>query len=60
MKCLMYFVFLYFLGPYMLHMEVPNRNGVTAAGLHQSHSNARSEPCLWPPPQFMQLGSLTH
>ena len=24
-----------------------------ATGLHHSHSNARSEPCLWPTPQFM-------
>ena len=23
-----------------------------AAGLHHSHSNARSEPCLQPPPQL--------
>jgi len=26
--------------------------GATAAGLHQSHSNARSNPHLWPTPQL--------
>ena len=32
-----------------------------AAGLHHSHSNARSELCLWPTPQFTgNTGSLTH
>ena len=24
-----------------------------AAGLHQSHSNTKSKPCLWPTPQLM-------
>ena len=28
--------------------------GPIAAGLHQSHSNDRSEPCLPPTPQLMQ------
>ena len=28
-------------------------SGAIAAGLHQSHSNARSEPCLQPTPQLM-------
>ena len=27
--------------------------GALAAGLHQSHSKARSEPCLRPTPQLM-------
>ena len=27
--------------------------GAIAAGLRCSHSNAGSEPCLWPTPQFM-------
>ena len=27
--------------------------GTTAAGLHHSHSNAGSEPCLQPTPQLM-------
>ena len=34
-----------FLGPYLRHMEVPRLGGqirATAAGLHHSHSNARS------------------
>ena len=28
--------------------------GATAAGLRQSHSHARFEPCLWPTPQLLQ------
>ena len=43
-------------------------NGAVAAGLHDSHSNARSEPHLLPTPQLRQTytaahdntGSLTH
>ena len=38
-------------------MEVPRlggRIGAAAAGLHHSHSNAGSEPCLRPTPQLMQ------
>ena len=27
--------------------------GAVATALHHSHSNARSEPCLWPTPQLM-------
>ena len=27
----------------------------TAASLHPSHSNARSEPCLWPTPQLTAM-----
>ena len=27
--------------------------GAVAASLHHSHSNTRSEPCLWPTPQLM-------
>ena len=29
------------------------RIGDVAAGLHHSHSNSGSEPCLWPTPQLM-------
>ena len=29
--------------------------GATAVGLHHSHSNARSEPCLQPMPQLMAV-----
>ena len=29
--------------------------GAAAAGLRHSHSNARSEPCLWPVPQLMAM-----
>ena len=39
------------LGPYPRHMEVPGFQGpnrAVAAGLHHSHSNAGSEPCLQP------------
>ena len=42
-----FFLFVH-LGPHPWHMEVP-RLGV---GLHQSHSNARSELCLQPTPQL--------
>ena len=34
-----------FLGPHLLHVEVP-RLGVESASLWDSHSNASSEPCL--------------
>ena len=29
--------------------------GAVAAGLHPSHSNAGSEPCLWLTPQLMAM-----
>ena len=31
------------------------RGLIGAAGLHHSHSNARSEPCLQPTPQLMAM-----
>ena len=34
--------------------------GVAAAGLHHSHSNTGSKPCLQPIPQLMDTGSLTY
>ena len=34
--------------------------GATAAGLHHSHSNARSEPHLWPRPQLTAMLVRTH
>ena len=38
--------------------------GAVATGLHHSHSNVGSEPCLQPTPQLMAMpwlmGSLTH
>ena len=41
--------------------QARDRIGATAAGLHHSCSNARSEPSLQPTPQFMATaGSLTH
>ena len=35
--------------------QVMGITGAVAAGLHQSHNKARSEPCLWPIPQFMAM-----
>ena len=49
------FVFLFFLGPHLRHMEVPRVRGwigAVAAGLHHSHSNVGSEQHLWPTPQL--------
>ena len=46
----------FFLGLHPWHMEVPRLGGLVraiAASLHQSHSNAGSEPCLPPTPQLM-------
>ena len=43
------------LGPHPQHTEVPRLGaliGEVAAGLRQSHSNTRSEPCLRPTPQL--------
>ena len=42
-----FFFFLVFLGPHLLHVEVPRlgvKSRAVAASLHQSHSNTRSEP----------------
>ena len=53
---LLFFYFFVFLGPHQWHMEVPRLRGqikAEAAGLHHSHSNARSKPRLRPTPQFM-------
>ena len=36
-------------------MEAPRLIGAIAAGLRQSHSNARSEPRLWPTPQLTEM-----
>ena len=53
-----------FLGPHLGHMEVPRlgSNRSCSAGLHHSHSNARSEPCLRPTPHTAHgnARSLTH
>ena len=43
------FLFFVFLGLHLQHMEVLRARGqigATTLGLHHSHSNARSEPCL--------------
>ena len=50
-----YFVFLSFLGPLPRHVEVPRQMGAVAAGLHESHSNVGSEPCLQPTPQITAM-----
>ena len=44
----LFFFFFYFLVLHLRHMEVPRQGqiGATATGLHHSHSNAGSEPCL--------------
>ena len=46
--CVCVCVFLSFLCPHALHVEIPRLGsiGVVATGLHQSHSNVGSEPCL--------------
>ena len=43
-----------FWGPHQQHMEVPRllSNWSYSFGLHHSHSNARSEPSLWPTPRL--------
>ena len=44
-----------FLGPHLQHMEVPGLEGLigaTAAGLCHGHSNAGSEPHMWPTSQL--------
>ena len=44
-------------GPHLRHMEVPRLRveTATAAGLHPSHGNIRSEPHLQPTPQLMAM-----
>ena len=45
-----------FLGLHPRHMEVPRGPiGAVVAGLHHSHSNARSKPHLRPTPQLMAM-----
>ena len=47
------FYFICFLGLHLQYVDVPRlggRIGATAAGHSDSHSNARSELCLWPTP----------
>ena len=51
-SCLLH-SFFFFLGLRPWHMEFPRLGGLigaTAAGLHHSHSNSRSKPCLRPTP----------
>ena len=35
--------------------QAKGRNGAIATGLHHSHSNSGSKPCLQPTPQFMEV-----
>ena len=35
--------------------QARGRIGATTAGLHQSHGNTRSKPCLQPTPQLMAV-----
>ena len=58
-------LFVCFLGPHLWHVEVP-RLGVELelqlpTGLHHSHGNTRSEPCLQPTLELAAVlaGSLT-
>ena len=59
MRVMLVRLFVYcFLQPHLKHMEVARargRTGAAAAGLRHSHSNARSEWCLWPTPQLMAM-----
>ena len=55
------FIYFCFLGPHLWHMEVPQFRGwmgAMAAGLCHSHSNAKSELCLWTTPQLMATPDL--
>ena len=43
------------------HSQIRGQTGAGAASLRRSHSNAGSEPCLWPTPTAHgKAGSLTH
>ena len=54
-------LFLFFRAVLAAYGSPQARGGIRAADLHQRHSNARSEPCLWPPPKLMaMLDPLTH
>ena len=46
------FTFFCFSGLHPQHMEILR---LSCAGLHHSHSNARSEPCLQPTPQLTEM-----
>ena len=59
---MVFFVFV-FSGPHSQHVEIPKLGpiGATAAGLHHSHSNAGSKPCLQAYTiAHCTVGSLTH
>ena len=55
-----FYFFVFFLGPYLWHMEAPQakgQTGATATCLHHSHSNVGSKPCLCPTPQLIAMPS---
>ena len=55
---LFFFFFFCFLGPHSMAYESSQATGqirAGAAGLHHSHSNSRSKPCLWPMPQLTAM-----
>ena len=51
------FIFCFFRGIPVAYggAQARGRIGATAAGLHHSHSNARSEPCVQPTPELMAM-----
>ena len=53
----LFFAFLLFRATPMAYggSQARGQIGATAAGLHHSHSNARSELCLQPTPQLMTM-----
>ena len=60
----MFLSFFFFFCPFVFSWAVPEAYGgsqargligAVAAGLHQGHSNARSEPCLQPIPQLTAM-----
>ena len=55
------FFFFGFLGPHLWHecFQACGQIGAEAAGLHHSHSNARSEQHLQPTPQLTTLNPLS-
>ena len=59
--CCWLFFFFFFKGWTRSIWKFPKgRIEATAAGLHHSHSNNRSELCLRPTPQLMAVPALTH
>ena len=53
----LYFYFWLFRAAHMAYgiSQARGQIGTAVAGLQHSHSNVRSEPCLWPTPQLMAM-----